>query len=303
MRFLLLLVVLITVLFASPTALSQQIDRGLQGFWTLNVEKSDFGGRPKPKTGQVNWGEHGWTFAIVTADGRLYADGVATDHGCTLIGRSPNYSCEVEVVTPRHVRFTLREGATVRRIGDIELLENGTTQTTHRVTPPEGAPYVEKTIWEKPAENDTATRGVQSPSQQTSEEAAVRKLSELQFHQGHDLACLAGAHETGDSKQGAFVSLVKFDPGCIIHWHWHTPNENVMVVDGTLLQEWKDHPSSVAKHGDFIHIPSHQINRVKCISDSPCMIYLYTDAVFDMHYVDSAGREISVKEAMAASWP
>ncbi len=36
--------------------------------------------------GQVNWGEHGWTFALVTADGRLYADGVATDSGCTKSG-------------------------------------------------------------------------------------------------------------------------------------------------------------------------------------------------------------------------
>ena len=134
---------------AAEEAFTQQIDPALQGFWTLNVEKSDFSGRPKPKMGQVNWGEHGWTFALVTADGRLYADGVATDRGCTLIGVFPNYSCEVEVVTPRHVRFTLRQGAAVRRIGDIELLQDGTAQTTHRVTPPEGAPYVEKTIWER----------------------------------------------------------------------------------------------------------------------------------------------------------
>jgi len=199
------------------------------------------------------------------------------------------------------VRFTLREGATVRRIGDTELLENGTTQTTHRVTPPEGAPYVEKAIWEKPARNDMAARGVQSPSQQTAEEAAVRKLSELRFHQGHDLTCLAGAHETGDSKQGASVSLVKFDPGCIIPWHWHTPNENVMVVDGALLQEWKDHPSSVAKRGDFIHIPSHQVNQATCVSDAPCMILLYSDGLFDMHYVDASGKEISGDEAVAAA--
>lgn len=100
--------------------------------------------------GFVNWGEHGWTFAIVTAEGRLYADAAETDHGCTFIGMAPNdLSCTVEMVTPRHVRLTMKEGATIRRIGDIELLEDGTTQTTHHVTPSQGAPYVEKTIWEK----------------------------------------------------------------------------------------------------------------------------------------------------------
>jgi hypothetical protein len=144
-----LLLFVIVAWLTAATASSQQIDPALQGFWTLKVERSDFGTRPKPKMGFVNWGEHGWTFALVTADGRLYADAASTDSGCTLIGVFPNYSCEVEVVTPRHVRFTLKQGRTIRRVGDIELLEDGTTQTIHRVVPSEGAPYVEKTIWEK----------------------------------------------------------------------------------------------------------------------------------------------------------
>ena len=138
-------------LIAATPIFGQQIDPGLRGFWTLNVDKSDFSGRTKPKMGLVNWGEHGWTFAIVTADGRLYADSVGTDGGCTLIGMFPDFSCSVEMVTPRHVRLTMKQAGIVRRVGDIELLDDGTTQTTHHVTPASGDPYVEKTIWEKPA--------------------------------------------------------------------------------------------------------------------------------------------------------
>ena len=143
--------VLCFALTAATPIFGQQIDPGLSGFWTLNVDKSDFSGRPKPKMGLVNWGEHGWTFAIVTPDGHLYADSVGTDGGCTLIGVFPDFSCSVEMVTPRHLRLTMKQAGTVRRVGDIELLDDGTTQTIHRVTPPSGAPYVEKTIWEKPA--------------------------------------------------------------------------------------------------------------------------------------------------------
>jgi hypothetical protein len=149
MKTLVAIAVLCFVLIAVTPIFSQQIDPGLRGFWTLNADKSDFSGRPKPKMGLVNWREHGWTFAIVTADGRLYADSVGTDHGCTLIGVFPDFSCEVEVVTPRHVRLKMRQGDVVRRVGDIELLDDGTTQTTHHVTPANGAPYVEKTFWEK----------------------------------------------------------------------------------------------------------------------------------------------------------
>jgi hypothetical protein len=135
---------------ADSVTSSQKMDAAFRGFWTLNVEKSDFGDRPKPKTGFVNWGEHGWTIAIVQADGPVYADAVETSEGCAFIGMAPSdLSCTVEVVTPRHVRLTIRQGTSIRRIGDIELLEDGTTRTTHQVTPPQGAPYMEKTIWEK----------------------------------------------------------------------------------------------------------------------------------------------------------
>ena len=142
----------IMMLLIVTTAFGQKMDPALRGFWTLNVEKSDFSGQPKPKMGLVNWGEHGWTFTILTSDGDLYSDGVATDRGCVLIGMSSRNSCEIKIITPRHLRFTLKEGTVVRRVGDIELLDNNTTQTTHRVTPSDGAPYVEKTIWEKPAQ-------------------------------------------------------------------------------------------------------------------------------------------------------
>jgi hypothetical protein len=125
-----------------------KIDPAFFGFWNLEVAKSDFGGQPPPKSGQVNWGEHGWAFTLVFANGELFTDAAMTDHGCIYIGVS-HLTCEYEVVTPRHVRLTMREGNRATRIGDIELLSDDVTQTTHRVTPPNGAPYVEKTIWAK----------------------------------------------------------------------------------------------------------------------------------------------------------
>ena len=125
------------------------IDPTFFGYWTLNVEKSDFAGRPKPRMGFVNWGEHGWTLALTTAEGRLYADAVVTDGGCHLVGVFSNWTCEADVVSPRHIRLTMKQREEIRRVGDIELLEDGTIRTTHRVTPRDGAPYVETTIWEK----------------------------------------------------------------------------------------------------------------------------------------------------------
>ena len=143
------LIVVIALWLTAAKGVAQDVDPALQGFWTLNVEKSDFAGRPKPKMGFVNWGEHGWTFGIVSADGRLYTEAVSTDVGCTLIGMFPSHSCEVQAITSRHVRFTVKQRSTIRSVGDIELLRDGFIHMIHRVIPPDGAPYIEKTIWER----------------------------------------------------------------------------------------------------------------------------------------------------------
>ena len=148
-----LLVIPFVAFLTAAGASGTQIDPALRGLWKLDVAKSEFGGPwPKPKSGQVSWAGHGWVFALVTADGGIYADGVVTDHGCALIGVPADYSCAIEVVSARHVRITLRQGSAVRRVGDIELLDQNTTRATHRVTPADGKPYVEKTIWEREAE-------------------------------------------------------------------------------------------------------------------------------------------------------
>ena len=140
-------VVLLLMLIALPLV-GQQMDAALRGEWKLNVGKSTFGPGPAPKAGHVSWTEHGWVFAITTLGG-IYADAVVTDNGCTLIGVPSEYSCGIEMLTPRHLRLTMKQAGAVRRVGEIELLDKNTTKTTHRVTPKEGEPYTETTIWER----------------------------------------------------------------------------------------------------------------------------------------------------------
>ena len=126
---------------------AQQMDPALRGSWSLNVARSTFGPDGAPSAGTVRWTEHGWVLALVFAGGYVYADAVLTDHGSALIGVPADYSCRIDVVTPRHVRFTLRQAGTIRRVGDIELLDSVTTRATHRVSPASGAPYTETAIW------------------------------------------------------------------------------------------------------------------------------------------------------------
>jgi hypothetical protein len=128
-------------------ARAQSMDPALRGSWTLNVAKSTFGPDGPPSAGTVRWTEHGWVFALVFTNGYVYADAVVTDNGCTLLGVAADYTCHIEVITPQHVRITLTQATTIRRVGDIELVDSNTTRATHHVTPASGAPYTETTIW------------------------------------------------------------------------------------------------------------------------------------------------------------
>ena len=126
---------------------AQQIDPALRGSWTLNVGRSTFGPDGPPSAGTVRWTEHGWVLALVFASGYVYADAVVTDSGCALIGVPADYTCRIAVITPKHVRLTLRQAGAIRQVGDIELVDSNTTRTTHHVTPASGPPYTETTIW------------------------------------------------------------------------------------------------------------------------------------------------------------
>jgi hypothetical protein len=133
-------------LLAQRTA-AQQVDPALRGSWTLNVARSTFGPDGAPSAGTVRWTEHGWVLALAFPNGYVYADAVVTDHGCALIGIPPDYTYPIAVITPRHVRFTLRQAAAIRRVGDIELIDSNTTRATHHVSPASGAAYTETSIW------------------------------------------------------------------------------------------------------------------------------------------------------------
>lgn len=138
------------LLALSVQSQQQKLDPKLHGFWTLNIESSDFGGtEAKPKSGLVNWSETGFVFAIVKADGSLYADAVLLGKQCKMIGVPATNSCEFKVLAPRHCQLIVRDRADVRRVADIELIDDNTTRTVHHVTPPGGKPYDERTIWER----------------------------------------------------------------------------------------------------------------------------------------------------------
>lgn len=114
-------------------------------------------------------------------------------------------------------------------------------------------------------------------------------------------SCLTFAVESGDPNTGPSVLLAKLAPGCNVPWHWHTPNESVMVVSGAIELQAKGQKAAVLRHGDFGLMPSHHVHFGKAVGAAPCTFFLYSDGAFDIHYVNAAGIEIPMAEALKAA--
>lgn len=130
----------------------------------------------------------------------------------------------------------------------------------------------------------------QAPSPQT---PAVHKLAATL----RDSGCSVAGIESGDPTKGPSIIVEKFAPGYAIPWHWHTPNEHVMMVSGIFRFEIQNEASVQIDPGDFVLIPSHHASQTPCLGPDPCVDFLYTDAAADIHFVDETGAEISSEQA------
>ena len=109
--------------------------------------------------------------------------------------------------------------------------------------------------------------------------------------------CTSGAVVSGDPSKGASILYAKMATGCAIPWHWHTPSEHLMMVSGEGQMDMKE-ASLTLKAGGFALMPSHHPHQFRCLAE--CALYVYSDAAFDIHYLDPGGQEITPEAAMKA---
>ena len=109
--------------------------------------------------------------------------------------------------------------------------------------------------------------------------------------------CMRLAVENGDPAKGPSVILFKGATGCLIPWHWHTATEHVMLVSGSAKIEMKDQgKSSVLGPGGYVMFPGKHVHQFTC--PAACTAFLYSDAAFDIHYVDANGKEVPPETAL-----
>jgi quercetin dioxygenase-like cupin family protein len=136
-------------------------------------------------------------------------------------------------------------------------------------------------------------------AQQMASQAPGQNVEDMKFGPVPGLpACATVSVQNGDPSKGASILLGKLTSGCSIPWHWHTPNEHLMLVKGEARVEMKDGKPMTLREGGFALMPSRHVHQFLC--ETTCLLYIYSDVAFDIHYVDAQGKEIPPADALKA---
>ncbi len=114
-------------------------------------------------------------------------------------------------------------------------------------------------------------------------------------------ACTTIAPLHGDMGKGPATLMVRMKAGCMVPYHWHTPSEELVVLQGAPLAQMRGERPVVLQVGSYSQLPSRHDHRFRCTSKSDCLIFLAADAAFDIHFVDDAGKEIATEQALEAA--
>ncbi|HJY87356.1 MAG TPA: cupin domain-containing protein [Candidatus Acidoferrales bacterium] len=139
-------------------------------------------------------------------------------------------------------------------------------------------------------------------AQESGEKVLVNKAATVKFEKSTSRPdCATRAVERGDPSKGPAVLLNKFTPGCSVPWHWHTANGTIMITSGTVRFEMRGEKPVLTRRGDYVFMPGHHVHQETCLGSVPCLLFIHTDGILDIHYVDKADKEIPLEQALKAN--
>lgn len=112
----------------------------------------------------------------------------------------------------------------------------------------------------------------------------VKPLRSVTFRSDTDVKCLDSAIESGDATTGPSTWILKAPTGCVVPWHSHTAEEQLMVVDGQVLVEMTDRPSTRLSAGGFAMMGSHMTHQFSCRGPTMCLMFVTFDRIYDIKW-------------------
>jgi quercetin dioxygenase-like cupin family protein len=139
-----------------------------------------------------------------------------------------------------------------------------------------------------------------SQGEETGHHPMGRNIAETKFEPVPGMpTCAPGAVLSGDPTKGPSIIIGKLSAGCSVPWHFHTPNEQLMMISGVAHVEVKDGKPITLRACGFAMMPSRHVHQLRCATT--CTLFVHSDAAYDIHNVDAEGQEIPADEALPAA--
>ena len=112
----------------------------------------------------------------------------------------------------------------------------------------------------------------------------ARPLAAVPFMTDAEVACLRSALETGNPRAGPSTWILKAPPGCVVPWHQHAAQEQLMVVAGEVSAEMTGHQPTRLGPGGFAVMEGGMIHQFTCQSREPCVMFVAFDQAYDIKW-------------------
>ena len=110
----------------------------------------------------------------------------------------------------------------------------------------------------------------------------VRQLSEVRFPAGEGPDCLQFFLENGDMKTGPSTAIMKAKPNCVVPPHYHSAEEQLIIVKGNVSTGMERMQDSVLGPGGFAMMPSKQPHWFTCTAKEECLMFVTFDRAYDI---------------------
>ena len=116
----------------------------------------------------------------------------------------------------------------------------------------------------------------------------IKPLLSVKFSPDNDVKCLLSALETGDPTTGRSTLILKASPGCVVPWHFHTAEEQLIIISGTVLAEMTGHAPTRLGPGGFAMMGGRMPHQFTCQGKSACLMIVAFDRAYDIYW----GKEL-----------
>jgi len=108
-------------------------------------------------------------------------------------------------------------------------------------------------------------------------------LSSVQFLPDSDVKCLSSAIEAGNPATGPSTLILKAPSGCVVPWHSHTAQEQILMITGTILAEMTGLSATTLGPGGFAAMARGMAHQFTC-QDTACLMFVTFDGAYDIFW-------------------